>query len=45
MDNNKTENRDLELTELTKLEDKAPVAHSADDGHNHGHEQEESGWR
>lgn len=26
MDNNKTENRDLELTELTKLEDQAPVA-------------------
>mgnify|MGYP003576684591 CR=1 FL=1 len=39
------ENKDLELNELTKLEDKAPVAHSVDDGHNHGHDQEESGWR
>ena len=45
MENNKTTNKDLELDELTKLEDKALEVHAADDGHDHGHGQDKSGWR
>ncbi len=39
------ENKQLELKELTKLDDNVPAEHSADDGHEHGHDQDESGWR
>jgi len=45
MENNKTTNKDLELDELTKLEDKGSVVHATDDGHDHGHDQDGSGWR
>lgn len=46
MEDNKNQNKDLQLNELSKLETPNPETHSDSDGHDHGNEvKEQPGWK
>lgn len=45
MSNNHTDQENLQLDKLTKLKDRQKTEHTDDNGHNHQHGEEASGWR